>query len=82
MTISIPIEQPPKTGDRALDEWLTRMMIKINSSFAQVPDFEPTGQLPQKVRNGTCFYASVAILPHIPAPGPYMYVEGVWQSMV
>lgn len=80
--ISIPIEQPPNTGDRKLNEWLSRMMTKINSSFSQVQDFTPVGQLPTKVRNGTCFYASVAILPHIPAPGPYMYVEGVWQSMV
>ena len=76
----IPLEHPPFEDARSV-EWLTRMMLLINGALQQVVDFTPVGSLPDKITNGTAAYFSVAILPDITTPGPWIYVEGTWRKM-
>jgi hypothetical protein len=57
------------------------MMILLNATLVDIPDFTPVGAIPDKVENGMVRYFNAAILPTITAPGPWMYVEGFWVAM-
>ena len=78
----IPNEQPPPFDDPRQVEWLTRIVLLINGALTDTVDFTPVPDLPPYITNGTARYFNRAIpLTDITSPGPWMYVEGVWQKL-